>query len=480
MSLVSACRRAVVALLVPSACLAAVPGGDVWLKHVKQDLLPWWTQTGAIGTPPGRFPTFRCNDGSVYDAAAPCVELANAPAWIAPELGRNYVRMQSRQVFAYAMGFHLTGDVSLLRLAQAGAKDIHARALDPNTGSFASWYEADGTPMPPLSGRTSQDLSYAGVGLAALYYLTRDPAVLSDLVLLKKHVFDRYRDPATGIVKWTLEGEEGRTELVALLDQLNAYMILVAPALPEGPLKKEWKRDIAALSATIVERFYDRESGRFFGTRGNPDSETPRGRHNDFGHSVKAFWMLYLGARLNGDASLRAFARDGMRRILDTAWLPDTGSWGSRMKADGTVDAGKEWWIYAELDQALATLAVEEGDSPSHLETTWRFWLDHMTDQSGGEVWGWVGADARVPPGMLKQHHWKNGFHSMEHALVSYLAGQALNGKPARLYYAFNGTSTKTPPASYTLHGKLRRATTRQSGGVTVTEAVFVFPSVRR
>jgi mannose/cellobiose epimerase-like protein (N-acyl-D-glucosamine 2-epimerase family) len=470
-------RSLVAALaLIPGLCLAALPDGSIWLKHARQDLIPYWTQPAAEGDPVGRFPTFRCNDGSAYVAANPCPELSHTPDWIKSELGRNYVRMQSRQVFAYAMAFHLTGDVALLRLAQAGARDIHARALDPSTGSFASWYGENGEPQPAIGERTSQDLSYAGVGLAALYYLTRDPQLLMDLTLLKKHVLGRFRDPATGLVKWTLEGKEGRTELVALLDHLNAYMILVAPALPAGPVKDEWKRDIAALSKTIVDRFYDPASGRFFGTRGNPDSETPRGRHNDFGHSVKAFWMLYLGAQMNGDEKLRTFARDGMRRIVETAYLPATGSWGSRMKPGGEVDAGKEWWIYAELDQALSTLAVEEGDSPERLEHTWQFWLDHMVDKRGGEVWGWVAPDGSAPTGAIKQHQWKNGFHSMEHAVVSYLTAQALNNKPARLYYAVENGMPEFTPSAYTMHGKPRKISTRMEEDVKVVEIEFDLP----
>ncbi|HEX7646029.1 MAG TPA: hypothetical protein VF450_01315, partial [Noviherbaspirillum sp.] len=110
--------------LVPGLCFAALPDGSIWLKHARQDLIPYWTQPAAEGDPVGRFPTFRCHDGSAYIATSPCPELSHAPDWIKSELGRNYVRMQSRQVFAYAMAFHLTGDVSLLRLAQAGARDI--------------------------------------------------------------------------------------------------------------------------------------------------------------------------------------------------------------------------------------------------------------------------------------------------------------------------------------------------------------------
>ncbi|GGA67312.1 hypothetical protein GCM10011369_06220 [Neiella marina] len=35
-----------------------------------------------------------------------------------------------------------------------------------------------------------------------------------------------------------------------------------------------------------------------------------------------------------------------------------------------------------------------------------------------------------------KQHHWKNGFHSLEHALISYIGLQQLRGQPIILYFA--------------------------------------------
>lgn len=455
---------------------AELPDGAWWLDHVERELLPWWRQPAAQGEPAGRFPTFRCNDGRVYDAARPCAELKNAPSWIRPELGRQYVRMQSRQLYAYAMGYHLTGDVALLKLAQAGVRDMRERARDPASGSFASWFEGS-APHPAVGLRTAQDLSYAGLALATLYYLTHDEALLADLVQLKDHVFTRYRDEATGLVRWVADddgsGEAKRDELVATLDQLNAYLILVTPALPEGPLKKQWQADIAALSAALVTRYHDEAGQRFVGTRGRPDSESPQGRHNDFGHGVKAYWMIYLGARQNGDVGLQRFAVQGMRRTLDAAWLPRSGTWASRALGRGQLDEGKEWWIYAELDQALATLALEQGDAPERLERSWRFWRERMTDRRSGEVWGWVAPDGSVPPDALKQHHWKNGFHSLEHALIGYLAAQGLRGEPATLHFALPAKPDPARLRPYVFGGRITGTSTREADGLALQAVTF-------
>src|SRR3954468_20825648 len=47
--------------------LKALPGGGRWMIHLNRDLLPFWTMPEALGNPVGNFPTYRCNDGSLFD-----------------------------------------------------------------------------------------------------------------------------------------------------------------------------------------------------------------------------------------------------------------------------------------------------------------------------------------------------------------------------------------------------------------------------
>ena len=428
------------------------PNGDAWLRHVRQDLLPFWSSPDALGTPPGNFPTFRCNDGRVPDPKALCPEIEKPPAWIRPEIGRTYVRMQGRQTYAYAAAFHMTGERRWLDAARAGAAHTLA-LLHPDTGA-PSWFE-QGQPLPAANARTSQDQSYAVVGLAMLYYLTRDPKLERALVAHERFVMARYWDKEWGMLRWVpADGpveEAKRQELVAQLDQLNAYMILVAPYLP-ATARTAWLADIRRLAEVIKEKFHDPESGVFWGTLEREDSRKPGARHNDFGHTIKAYWMLLLAAKELQDPKLEAFARDGATRMLARAWHPPSNSWASEWKAEG-VNAGKAWWIFAELDQVAATLAQKDPAQARYLEGSWPFWLDKLTDHAHGEVWGWVSADGWVPPDSLKIHHWKSGFHSFEHALVSYLGARALEGRPAILHFA---TGAKRGPfRPYVMEGKV-------------------------
>lgn len=413
--------------------LNQLPDGATWRQHVAEDLLPWWQQPGAYGEPLGRFPTFRCHDGSAYLASNPCPELLTAPTWIKAELGRDYVRMQARQVFAYAMGFHLTGDPALLKLAQAGVLDIRQRALDPKTGSAVTYWQ-NGRGQPAVGERTVQDLAYAGTALAAWYYLTRDAGTLADLDRLHRHVMSHF-DAKAGYLRWMQKGADAhRAELVAQLDPLNAYMMLVTPLL-RGEQQTRWQNDMRRLTQIIRHQFCA-QGPHCQGTRNMPDSDQAGARHNDFGHSGKSFWMSYLAARQIGDADTAGWARQQAQAVLREAYVPTTGSWASRWSANG-VDTGKSWWIYAELDQLAATLALEDAGYARYLQHTWPFWLQHFVDHQQHEVWGGVSSTGEHRAGELKQHQWKNGYHAMEHALISYLAAQALHGQPATLYFAF-------------------------------------------
>jgi len=61
------------------AAIAGLPPTTEWKRHLEQDILPFWQTPAALGNPVGNFPTFRCNDGSVYNPQAPCTEFLIAP-----------------------------------------------------------------------------------------------------------------------------------------------------------------------------------------------------------------------------------------------------------------------------------------------------------------------------------------------------------------------------------------------------------------
>jgi mannose/cellobiose epimerase-like protein (N-acyl-D-glucosamine 2-epimerase family) len=445
---------------------AELPSGERWLRHFREDLLPFWNVPDAWGQPEGNFPTFRGNDGRAVDWAKPPEELAEGPGWIKAEFGREYVRMKSRQTYFYGVAYHLTGDPRMLELARSGATFIRTRAIDPKTGSAVSYWEK-GQAQPEILARSSQDLAYAELGLAMYYYLTRDAAVLRDIQKLKAHIFTQYWNPAWKGLRWVVKPnaaqEEQRQELVAQLDQVNAYLLLLTPILPPRE-RKAWTADLQRLAQVMVKDYHEPERHLFWGIIHEAKQKRLGARHVDFGHTAKAYWMLERIGRLTQDQALVDLATTGAAAVLKQAFLPDSGTWGSRLRPDGSVDTGKEWWIYAELDQLAGTLALRDPAQAAPLGRTADFWFRRMVDPVGHEVWGGAGGPDFEPYRGPKIHQWKSGYHSAEHALVGYLTAQALHGQPATLYFA--PPSAKALLRPYFFEGKAKVQSTAPMPGL--------------
>lgn len=420
--------------------VATLPSASTWQSHVLQ-LGRYWLQGDGWGSPAGNFPTWRCNDGGLYQGE-PCPGLMQIPEWMAPALGRDYVRMQSRQTFAYGVLFQLSGDRRALALHEAGVAHLKRVARDP-AGGFYSWFE-QGKGMPARRGRTTQDLAYALLGIAFHAYLTHDPDSLQLVAEGQRYIYDHYWDHQRGELRWVLDGSAGENpaarELVAQLDQLNAYLLLSWRLWPDEVGRERWASVIRQTSSSLMVNYHDRGGQRLWGTLGQADSQDEFGRHNDFGHTAKGYWMLWLAARGLGDEALAAEARQALATTLDRAWQPiavselpqplrpqgaaldlKVGNWA----ADGHTPVAS-WWQWAELDQAALTLAVD-GDSQQlpRLGASLQQWLGPMTDSDWGEL-----------KATTKQHFWRNGYHSTEHALIGTLLTNSLRGEPTTLWFA--------------------------------------------
>lgn len=461
-----------------------------WLAHVRDDLLPFWDQDNAYGNPVGNFPTYRCNDGSVLEVDNPCPafsQLDEDDAWITSALYRDYVRMKSRQIFAYGVAFHMTGDPRYLKLAKAGVEYLRTHALDPASGSVVSYWEGEiRHPGPPQPQRTSQDLAYGLQGLAFYYYLTRDETLLPDILRIKDHIMGHYYSADWDSMRWVQKSvlgrssEEARKELVSLLDQVNAYMLLLAPILPE-PFSSQWKRDLSDLCRIMREQFYSAEHNLFWGAiTSEADRKIGGNHHTDFGHSTKTFWMIYMVGKLTGDSEMMEFALTNGSRLLATAFDEDSGSWASRLKPDGSKDLNKEWWIYAELDQTAASFSLDDATFyDKYLAKTYPWWIAHMVDPTNGGVWHKINYPDLTPQ-YPKVHLWKNGYHSFEHALIGYITDRIRDKKPITLYYALPEGKQPRLLQPYYYIGKvmLVKSTTPSvdSGWLPITEVEFRAP----
>ncbi|ELR67607.1 hypothetical protein C942_01537 [Photobacterium marinum] len=429
----------------PSAAYP-LPTGERWLEHASQGLAPYWMMDTAKGAPIGNFPTFRCDDGSLPDVKQPCRELDQG--WIRSNFDRDYTRMKSRQVYAYGVLYHMTGDPEALKLAKAGVDYLLSELRDREHGGMIS-FRQDGKAGLKWQQRTSQDQAYAIVGLAFYYYLTRDPDVEKALIEQQAFIFDKYRDKATNQLLWVIEDgdEQYRTqqELVAQLDQINAYLLLVTPLLPE-PYQKKWRDDLTWLTREMVQQFHSKDEQRFFGAIHHPAVKMPDARHNDYGHTIKAYWMTYLVGRYLNQPDWAKLGKEGMNITLERAAYGIQNDQAKSLLSEGLYSQWKDlqeiptwrsgkysWyissWQWAELDQAAYTLnMLKPGTKNKQLYYTLNQYFDVWVDHQYGGV--------GMNPKSTKQFQWGNGYHQFEHALVGYLGSQAAYNKEARLYYA--------------------------------------------
>jgi mannose/cellobiose epimerase-like protein (N-acyl-D-glucosamine 2-epimerase family) len=415
--------------------VARLPSGDRWLEHLNRELLPFWDKETAFGKPVGAFPSVRCNDGSLLDRANPCPEI-RGNEWLMED--RTYVVSLSRQTYAYAVAFHVTGNPRFLELARAGVEYLRRHAFDREHGGAYSWRDnTTGQWGPGVAERTPQEQAYALLGPSLYYYLTRDEEVLPDIVAIKEAIFRNHGPLTAGLLR-SKPGAEGRARLVDTLDQLNTYVVLIGSVLPPEQ-QGAWKRDMVALSRQLVDGFYSPAENLFF-KESLPPEERRLGRaDNDFGHTLKSLWMIRMVALATGDSERVRFTEEQGRRALARAFLPDSGSWASSVRPDGTLETNKEWWIYAELNQFAASVAMSNPSVGEFLPRAQDYWLRHFVDPVHGEVWTTLDGTTHQPlTAMPKQWPWKNGFHTFEHALVGYITARQLHGEPVVLHYAFD------------------------------------------
>lgn len=415
---------------------------EVWKCHLTNDLMKFWDMPEAKNLENGLFPTYRTNKGTIlskYKGEWPeeFIKALEDPVTVGlVETDYNFVRSHSRQTYAYGIAFHMTGNKEYLDLCRKGALAL-LDAMNGNYGMFTKKNIETGEWEPGYKERTSQDLAYGLTGLGMYYFLTHDPSILYSILQLKDYIFKVYFDEGRGYITWyPKHTKDPDVEIVAQLDQLYAYMLMVTPALPE-PYKTEWKKDLKKMANILIELFYSERYEFFWGLGDRSTSLTLGTDHTDFGHSIKTFWVILKIGEMIQEPFYIDFARQRMDKILANAYIEETGSWARRFDENGELDTDKEWWILAELDQACEILALNDPSYLAYLNHTQRYWLDKMVDHKYGEIWHMVSGKDNMPVIQYpKVHNWKTSLHSFEHVLFSYMTASKIKNEEFKVYYA--------------------------------------------
>jgi len=161
--------------------------GDTWLRHHREDLMPYWDRPEALGEPLGNFPSFRGPEGELLPES--------------PESTVRGVSTLARQVYGYSHAFMMTGEDRYLTYAKAGLDWINTKAKDPVYGGYYGRLKINGHPVDPYADKNVFDLASLGLAYGMYFNVTRDPAAEAGLLAVRDLIFDKYYDPATNRVK---------------------------------------------------------------------------------------------------------------------------------------------------------------------------------------------------------------------------------------------------------------------------------------
>lgn len=417
-------------------------GPDTWKSHVKKDLMKFWDRPEITGMMDGLFPTYITNSGELLpdDMEQWPQEFKEAYAGEDTkglvDTGKNYVRAHSRLTYAFGIAYHMTGESHYLEVCRKGALAL-LEAIDGNYGMHVTKEIETGNWDNNYQLRTSQDLAYGLTGLGMYYFLTHDKTFLYKILQIKEFIFRVYMDDGRGYLTWKPRHlQDPEVQIVAQLDQLYAYMLMLTPSLPE-PFQSEWKKDMKKIVDILIINFYSEEYEFFWGVDNDSHYMQLGTDHTDFGHSVKTLWVILKVGQLLGEPHYIEFARPKIDKILKNAYVKEDGTWARRFDADGNLDYDKEWWILAELDQACEILAMNDPSYYRYLNTTQKYWLDKMVDKEHGEIWHMLDGKTHTPVVRYpKAHNWKTSLHSFEHALFGYMTAADIKNDDVDLYYA--------------------------------------------
>ncbi|MGM0508918.1 MAG: AGE family epimerase/isomerase [Fusobacteriota bacterium] len=390
-----------------------------WKTHVKEDILPFWDNKEALGEPIGNFPTYRINTGKVDDKR--------------PREER-YPRMIGRQIYLYNMAYHMTGEEKYLKYAKKGLNWLVLNGKDFSNFGWYSIIDKDGNMIE--NEKTSQNDAYCVMGPASDYYITRNLESEKLVLEMRNTLFDntKYWNEQQGVINMLpISHERNHTDLVAHLDQLNAYMLMVQEILSKDMDKKQFLKDMKLISDIIIRDFkYKHYISRQYTT--NKEDYLS---HFDYGHIMKSYWIISeIGDRLKVNKYEELLKKD-IPKIINEAYDKETGLWQDNVLWWKDKNYGSTWWVYAELDQGTMIFNNLYGEYDEILMKTLSNWKNYFVDKKYNEVYSKINRDYNVMNGSgiySKQNYWKNGFHSIEHGLFGYLLGE--NKEGVSLYFA--------------------------------------------
>ena len=429
-----------------TAATTAVPdvlGGGTWVRHLSEDLMPYWDSPAALGEPVGNFPTFLGRSGEVL-----------------PENTTRGLVALSRRVYGYSVAFMLTGNAKYLTYAKAGLGWIETHAADPVHGGYFGQLDVNGDPLNRLANKDASDLAAVGLAYGMYFNVTRDPAAEAGLLAVRDLLFDKYydaagnrlRDAVTYDLATEVDTGNNGGDITNYVQAVTSIYLANTPLLTDPARRAQFRSDTRKLTQSLIDNFKSTTAANpwwFWGRTkrfGNFNA-----LETTFGHNLKSYALIANANRMFPDRPWDNLAAD-RTTLITRAWDDLASRWNQQLVsfAPGNVERDSAWWMHDEADQLLATLDLDGGfTNTSQLARSAQSFLDIYVDREdpARETFSRVIRTGNTTEELRKSHLGKSMLHNFEHALVMYLHGRALEGLPARLFYAFPAEQALTATA---------------------------------
>jgi mannobiose 2-epimerase len=365
-------------------------------SHITDELLAFWCRHAVDGEHGGFF-THLDRTGRV-DAHA-----------------NKNTAMQARMVYAFSVGYALTGNQLYLQLAQHGVTFLLEHIWDSSHGGWYEEVRREGAVENAKKSTYTQ--SYVIIGLAEYCSVTHDTAVRP---FIEQTIFrmDRFAwDAAHDGYFWACDQAwnviDDTKSICAQLDMMMAeYGLSALGGTGEHPAR------LVRLADLIAGSMQDRHYG------GTLEDFTRDWIYDPYatkdrlliGHTLKAAWLFLKAYSITGQPEYLAHARDWLEYSLRHGWDDANGGFYQYVYRNGALaSTTKEWWPECEGLQAFALAGKLTGEKRywTVFDRLAAFTFNSFWDREYGE---WV--LACEPNGAVRDArkgcHWKAAYHTVQ------------------------------------------------------------------
>ena len=359
---------------------------------------------------------------------------------------------QSRNVYAMARAYMLTGDTTYIGFAKKALNWMYAYTWDTANGGWFQEIDINGNPMNPFGDKTAFYQHYGLLGISAYYEATHDTTAWKWLMKGYQHLENFYWDNRSAYLGYyditNYNGQNARYKSFnATVDAITTHLLYLYLMTKE----ESYKNRLLEIGEEIKTRFISSMPQQAIGFVEEFDSDW--GWNNNaamtiMGHVLKAGWCLARINQLFPDTSYVNAAEylinDVWQKGYDHVYggpYKDFNRVTGQMLLWGLQDSAKAWW---QMEQAIVAGLMmyditHEDWYMQMADETISFFMNYFVDHQYGEVY----ADRTRRGGFAwneaKGNSSKAGYHSTETGYYTYLYGNLFyTHQPVILHYNFD------------------------------------------